>query len=71
MPHAVIAIEQRRARAFADHANLGSGIHPAVLNPFHVERQPKHAMRIRPVRVRVGHERAHLLRIASGHSHRH
>ena len=56
MPHAVITIDHRHRRSFFHHPNLRIPIDATCLNPLRIRWQSDHAMAIRSLQIRLGHE---------------
>ena len=63
MAHAVVAVDQRRRRPLAHHADIRLGIDAAGADAAHVERQPDHAMGVGAAQIGLDHEPGKRVRI--------
>ncbi len=59
MPHAVVAVDRRHARAFLHDADIRTRIHPAGFDAPRVLRQANDAMAVRALQVGFRHQRGH------------
>jgi hypothetical protein len=63
MAHAIVAVDQRRRSALADHANIRLGVDAAGAEATNVKRQPDHAMGVAAAQIRFDHEICEYLRV--------